>query len=535
MAALQCDICGGKLMGRPGGIFECDSCGMQYDTAWAKEKIQEIKGTVKVEGTVAVQGTVKIAGPVEVKGGANPKSLLNYAKMALEDQDFETAEENFKKVLSIDPKSSEAYLGLSMVNACVCSLEGLIAEQDWNEKNFRRGRQFADRPLLDQINSLRQESLAVRKREEEERQQAETERRNRLKPLRERSRKAAALFDRGAAVLSDGRVTGADGTNSWRNMAAISKWHDHTVGLTDEGRVVATRPKTNYGQCDVENWENIVAVSTGEKHTAGLTADGRVLIASNEEKSCKEEVSTWRNIVDIAVGRYNTTVGLTAEGRLLSVNGTFYEDISEQKDIVAFSFSDHYFLGLTADGRVTGGWNSIYGNLSEVSNWENIVAVSAGEYHVVGLTAEGRVLATGNWDRDACDVASWENVVAVKAISGRTIGLTADGRILETGLYPLFPKDLRLFKNIDDLEQERADGQIALQKQEEQDRIAREEALRARARQEEEARQARIRQEKEMLQRREQYRERGLCQHCGRSFKGLFTKKCTFCGKPKDY
>jgi hypothetical protein len=38
-----------------------------------------------------------------------------------------------------------------------------------------------------------------------------------------------------------------------------------------------------------------------------------------------------------------------------------------------------------------------------------------------------------------------------------------------------------------------------------------------------------------MLQRREQYREKGLCQHCGRSFKGLFTKKCTFCGKPKDY
>ena len=31
-AALQCEICGGKLVGRPGGIFECDSCGMEYST-----------------------------------------------------------------------------------------------------------------------------------------------------------------------------------------------------------------------------------------------------------------------------------------------------------------------------------------------------------------------------------------------------------------------------------------------------------------------------------------------------------------------
>ena len=59
-AKLQCEICGGKLIGRPGGIFECDSCGMEYDTAWAKQKIQEITGIVTVEGTVDVQGTVKI-------------------------------------------------------------------------------------------------------------------------------------------------------------------------------------------------------------------------------------------------------------------------------------------------------------------------------------------------------------------------------------------------------------------------------------------------------------------------------------------
>lgn len=30
-------------------------------------------------------------------------------------------------------------------------------------------------------------------------------------------------------------------------------------------------------------------------------------------------------------------------------------------------------------------------------------------------------------------------------------------------------------------------------------------------------------------------REKGVCQHCGGSFKGAFGKKCSICGKPKDY
>ena len=70
MAALQCEICGGKLMAKAGGLFECEYCGMQYDKTRIQEMVQEIKGTVQVEGTVEVKGTVK------VEGGVNTASLL---------------------------------------------------------------------------------------------------------------------------------------------------------------------------------------------------------------------------------------------------------------------------------------------------------------------------------------------------------------------------------------------------------------------------------------------------------------------------
>ena len=41
MKELTCDICGGTLIGEPGGIFACTACGMRYDVAWARAKLAQ--------------------------------------------------------------------------------------------------------------------------------------------------------------------------------------------------------------------------------------------------------------------------------------------------------------------------------------------------------------------------------------------------------------------------------------------------------------------------------------------------------------
>lgn len=72
MNALVCDICGGKLVIQSGGVAKCESCGMEYTKERIQEKVQEIKGTVKVDG------------PVEtVKGDAEKERLLNMANDCL--------------------------------------------------------------------------------------------------------------------------------------------------------------------------------------------------------------------------------------------------------------------------------------------------------------------------------------------------------------------------------------------------------------------------------------------------------------------
>lgn len=55
MEPLQCDICGGKLtMDISGEFAVCESCGMRHSKNRVQQKVQEIKGTVKVEGIANV-------------------------------------------------------------------------------------------------------------------------------------------------------------------------------------------------------------------------------------------------------------------------------------------------------------------------------------------------------------------------------------------------------------------------------------------------------------------------------------------------
>ena len=122
MAALQCEICGGKLIAKAGGLFECDSCGMLYDKTRIQEMVQEIKGTVKVEGTVEVTGTVKLDGPVKVESSISIDNLLKRGFMQLEDGRWDTATETFNQILAMDPENGRAYLGLAMATQHVYSI-----------------------------------------------------------------------------------------------------------------------------------------------------------------------------------------------------------------------------------------------------------------------------------------------------------------------------------------------------------------------------------------------------------------------------
>lgn len=93
MAALVCDICGGKLVMGSGGVAVCDSCGMEYSTERMREKVQAIKGTVQIDNSNMVGTWMKMAQSASEAG--NQKEAYDY----------------YAKVLEVEPSNWRALFG----------------------------------------------------------------------------------------------------------------------------------------------------------------------------------------------------------------------------------------------------------------------------------------------------------------------------------------------------------------------------------------------------------------------------------------
>lgn len=244
MAALQCELCGGKLVGKPGGIFECDSCGMEYSTEWAKAKIQEIKGTVKVEGTVQVEGTVK------VEGGINIESLLKRGQLALEDHKWEDASKFFDEALNLDAECAKAYLGKFCARMEVHEASELLqrslrlsqVKELQGDSDFQKALRFTGADEAVKLNDKWNEMI----------------------------RADQAYVEQARTVLSAIRKKIAPA------QGLICAGYSHAVGLRSDGTVVAVGENEN-GQCNVSDWRDVVAICAGEYHTVGLRSDGTVV------------------------------------------------------------------------------------------------------------------------------------------------------------------------------------------------------------------------------------------------------------------
>ena len=193
---------------------------------------------------------------------------------------------------------------------------------------------------------------------------------------------------------------------SAKNSAFISAGDDHTVGLKQDGTVVAVGD--NYGsRCNVSGWKDIIAVSAGYRHTVGLKKDGTVVaVGGNGKGQC--DVSGWKNIIAVSAG-YRHTVGLKKDGTVVAVgnNDEGQCNVSGWRDIIAVSAGGYHTVGLKKDGTVVAVGEN-YDGQCDVSDWRNIIAVSAGEDHTVGLKKDGTVVVAGDNDYGQCNVSGWK-------------------------------------------------------------------------------------------------------------------------------
>lgn len=80
MAELVCDICGGKLSIGSGSVATCDSCGIQHTKERMQEKIQEIKGTVKIDNSHMIDNWMRM-GISATKVGKYKEAYVYFTKI----------------------------------------------------------------------------------------------------------------------------------------------------------------------------------------------------------------------------------------------------------------------------------------------------------------------------------------------------------------------------------------------------------------------------------------------------------------------
>jgi len=396
VAALQCEICGGKLIGKPGGVFECDSCGMEYSLEWAKAKVQEIKGTVKIEGPVEVTGTVK------VEGGANTDSLLQRGGIALEDGNWDDAKALFQEALKIQPERAEGYLGLAMVKYGRSNWETFMPYYihyvcgELNDSYIQHAYQFATAELKAQFSEIEktfQKRIPLLK-----------EKRETLLPA---SQLIFANDNRIIMTPLDGKVIcgreysednhGQRDTSEWEDIVEVAAGAYHTVGLKVDGTVVATDFIADvhhgyyYGQCDVTEWTDIISIAAGAFYTVGLKSDGTV-IATGDNDIGQCNVNSWTDIIAIVAGTSHT-------------------------------------VGLKADGTVVATGDNNFGQCN-VHQWKDVVAIAAGGNHTVALKSNGTVVASGMGTFGQCNVGGWQDIVMVATSDRLTAGVKSDGTVI---------------------------------------------------------------------------------------------------------
>lgn len=147
-------------------------------------------------------------------------------------------------------------------------------------------------------------------------------------------------------------------TNNWNNIIKIYANSMYTVGLRNDGTVLATGSLHSY--CSEKNtywsqlnkFNEITEIAIGDYHIVGLRSDGTVVATGDDSFNQCSGVTNWTNIKSVVAG-FSRTIGLYNDGKVVSTYLAQHENcVKEWTDIVEIAISEDLIAGLRIDGTV---------------------------------------------------------------------------------------------------------------------------------------------------------------------------------------
>ena len=474
---LQCEICGGKLVGKPGGIFECENCGTEYSTAWAKEKIQEITGTVQVEGTVQVTGKVQIEGPVKIEsGGATADSLVKRGMQLLGDN-REEAKKLFDRALEIDPENGGAFWGLYLRDRLAISLEdALYWMANWSSLgdrngNLSRAKQYAKGDVKENIEKLED---AWRKLDQSDILSPEMQEMFYVRRNYTLFRKEGADQTHNLKSVTIPGAVKSIGDNAFRNCSILEQViiQEGVQSIDEDAFSGCSALKTITIPKSVEEIRDrafedcfsleSVTMQEGMKSIGGSAFFGcdalKTVTIPKSVRKIEDNAFTSKCLTVITnsgsyaekYAKQNCIICKTVKAGedLSKVQHSILKEkksiLEEEKKLIPIrqtcsnlftgliDGSEDHTVALRMDGTVLA-TGSNYSGQCNVDGWTNIVSITTGDDHTVGLHADGTAAAVGDNDAGQCEVSDWRGIIDIAAGSQHTVGLRTDGTVVAIG------------------------------------------------------------------------------------------------------
>ena len=431
----------------------------------------------------AAKETVKETVVVHNEGGSNVQALLDRGQMALEDGEWEKADEFFEQVLNQDARCGAAYLGKFLAKARRANVQAYVqsicagitadAPTKRNAKACAEDQAFIDACVKNYQVPEYYDPTDIR---------------------------TALRFDRGycadrAAYFRDAQKQTMQRLDDDRNFARAEKFASGETKAQCEALRTGLTNALRQQEQEAEREASAEKQRVTEAYRAFLketepklaAKQKQALAKQEDEQKRKEEFERLRAEqkkraeeaeklaaqeakLKAAKTKKLTIIGVTAAVVIIaavllittviipSSNYSKAEKLLAAGDydgaIAAFAASGDYKdaenakahahaeqlqkNGETAKAAIAFGKLGDYRDSSERSQvlWDVVAVrdtVSAGEAHTVGLKSNGAVVAVGDNEDGQCDVSGWTDIVAVSAGTDNTVGLKSDGTVVAAG------------------------------------------------------------------------------------------------------
>ena len=360
----------------------------------------------------------------------------------------------------------------------------------------------------------RKRELKIKERAEAEKQAKELEESGELDQKRKYIQPAAKLLavslNGFAYVRPDGTVASCSGiyngksylgdTLRFTNIKSVVCTDNGIVGLRNDGSCIATNPGYGYAYIsECNNWTNIIDIAAVEHQVVGLRSDGTCVANIIERNPVygnfgQSNVSEWKNIVQVACGG-DFSLGLQSNGHVLFAGKSYWsssEEIARWSNIKMIAACGKLAVGLTNEGKIisTGGITT-----AGIKPEKGILQLGIFGLNIYALYADGSVGCGGEYqslkieEKDVISIVSSSHYPFLCVLK-KTGEIHTYGHGQKPG-FVFDPNNSCIFENYDQLLEEKA--------------------------------------------RQKEWRDQGLCQHCGGAFKGVIVKKCSACQRKKDY